>query len=100
MQSESGGLTYKLISSYHPPSGLQGFKLFFRLRWEPFEAQFSSIEASFLNRTIVVVRLANVDYQNRALEDQNRVLKLLEDQKRVLGFLEHQKKEGKYSVLL
>ena len=60
----------------------QGFKLFFKHTWEPFEAQFGSIEAHFSNHTIAVVRLANVDYQNRALEYQTQVLRLLEDQKR------------------
>ena len=61
----------------------QGFKLFLRLTWEPFEAQFGAIEASFSNHTIAVVRLANIDYQNRALEYQSRVL-------------EYQEREGEY----
>ena len=65
--SESAGLpplTYSTLD-------LQGFKLYFKLIWEPFESQFGSIEARFANHTIAVVRLANVDYQNRALEYQS-----------------------------
>ena len=86
----------------HSTLGLQGFKLFFRLTWEPFEAQFGSIEAKFANHTIAVVRLANVEHQNRALEYQNQAL---EYQNQVLGYqnqalvyqnqvLEHQRREG------
>ena len=67
----------------------------FRLTWEPFESQFRSIEARFSNHTIAVVRLANVDYQNRALEHQNQALEYhnqaLEYQNKVL---EYQKREG------
>ena len=58
----------------------QGFKLFFRLTWVPFEAQFGSIEARFSNHAIAVIRLANADYQNRVLE-----------------LLEYQKRRGEYS---
>ena len=43
---------------------LQGFKLFFRLTWEPFEAQFGSIESRFLNNTSIIVRLANAELQS------------------------------------
>ena len=50
----------------------RGFKLFFRLSWEPFEAQFSPIEARFSNHAVTVVRLANVDFQVRVLEHQNQ----------------------------
>ena len=50
----------------------QEFKVFFRLTWEPFEAQFGSIEARFSNHTIAVVRLASVYYQDRVLEYQIR----------------------------
>ena len=46
--------------------------LFFKLIWEPFEAQFSSIEAHFSDHTISVMRLAIVDYQTRALDFQRR----------------------------
>ena len=61
---------------------LDSFKFFFKLIWEPFEAQFGDIEACFSNHTIAAVRLANVDYQKRALEYQNQVVELLEEQKR------------------
>ena len=61
-----------MTPSHHSIIGLQGFKLFFRIAWEPFEAQFGSIEARFLNHTIAVVRLATIDFQNRTLEHQKR----------------------------
>ena len=50
---------------------VQGFKLFFRVTWEPFVAQFSSIEARFSNHTTTVARLASADFQHRALEYQS-----------------------------
>ena len=84
--------------------GLEAFNLFFRLTWEPFEAQFGSIEASFSNHTIAVVRLANVDHQNQALEYQNQAMEyhsqVVEYQNQALEYqkelLEHQKREGEY----
>ena len=76
---------------------IQGFKLFFRLTWEPFEAQFGSIESRFSTHTIAVVRLANVDYQNRALEYQSQAV---EYQNQVLGLLEYQKQQGEYFVTI
>ena len=79
-------LTCELTSTYLFYLDVQGFKLFFRLTWEPFEAQFGPIEARFSIHTITVVRLANVDHQNRALEYQSQVLELLE----------HQKRQGEY----
>ena len=39
---------------------LQGFKLFLRVTWEPFEEQFKSIESHFLNNAGVIVRLVIV----------------------------------------
>ena len=78
------------------------FKLFLRLTWEPFAAQFCSIEARFSSHTIAIVRLANIDYQNRVLEHQYQALEyhtqLLENQNRALEcqnqLLEYQKREG------
>ena len=81
-----------LTSLTHPTLGLQGFKLFFKLTWEPFETQFSFIEASFLHHATAVRCLANINYQHRAQEDQNQILRYLEDQNRALGSLEDQKR--------
>ena len=39
----------------------QGFKLFLRVAWEPFEAQFQSIETRFIHHTNIVVRLAGAE---------------------------------------
>jgi len=55
------GSTYPAASSI--TSGyldLQGFKLFLKLAWEPFEQKFKPIEDQFLHHTLVVVRWANV----------------------------------------
>ena len=41
----------------------QGFKQFLRATWEPFEAQFQSIETSFIHHTTIVVRLAGAEQQ-------------------------------------
>ena len=41
----------------------QGFRLFFKVAWEPFEEQFQSIETSFIDHTNIIVRLANVEHQ-------------------------------------
>ena len=60
---------------------VQGFKHFFKLTWEPFEAQFGPIEARFSDHSIVVVRLASIDYQTR-----------------VLGLLEDSKRRGEYII--
>ena len=51
---------------------VKGFKLFFNQIWEPFEAQFDSIETSFSNHALTIVHLANIDYQNRTLEYQKK----------------------------
>ena len=59
---------------------VQGFKLFFKLTWEPFEAQFSSIEARFSDHAITIVRLASVDFQVRVLEHQNQAVDLYQRQ--------------------
>ena len=42
----------------------QGFKQFLRVAWEPFEAQFQSIEARFIHHTTIVVRLAGAEHHN------------------------------------
>ena len=39
---------------------LQGFKLFLKLTWEPFEEQFKSIETRFLNNAEIIIRLVIV----------------------------------------
>ena len=65
-------LGYKRTLSHYFTLGVQGFKLFFRFTWQPFEEAFDTIEARFLNHTLAVVRLANVDYQSRTLEYQRR----------------------------
>ena len=49
----------------------QGFKVFLRLMWEPFEEQFKLIETRFLNNADIVFRLAmihsaNVGHQNHS----------------------------------
>lgn len=72
---------------------MQGYKLFFRQAWEPFEAQFGPIEARFSDHTIAVVRSANIHYQTLALEFQNQSL---EFQNRSL---EHYKGEGELFYL-
>ena len=51
---------------------VQGFKLFSKLAWEPFETQFNSIEENFSNHALTIIRLANIDYQIRTLEYQRR----------------------------
>ena len=42
---------------------MQGFKRFLRVTWDPFEAQFQSIENGFIHHTTVVVRLAGAEHQ-------------------------------------
>lgn len=41
----------------------QGFRLFLKVAWEPFEEQFQSIETSFIEHINIIVRLANVEHQ-------------------------------------
>lgn len=55
-----------------------GFKLFLRLTWDPFEEQFTSIETRFMTNVNVVVRLANVEFQDQIYKS-----------------LDHQRREGK-----
>ena len=55
----------------------QGFKRFLRVTWEPFEAQFQSIETRFKHHTNIVVRLACIEhqihfYQNDAQDKQRQ----------------------------
>ena len=47
----------------------QGFRLFFRVAWEPFEEQFQSIEATFVDHINIIVRLANVEHQILSKEE-------------------------------
>ena len=75
----------------------QGFKLFFKLTWEPFEAQFGSIETCFSNHTIAAVRLANADFQKRTLEYHNQAW---EYQNRVVGLLAEQKRQGEHYEII
>ena len=41
----------------------QGFKLFLRVAWEPFEEEFFKIETRLKAHADVVVNLANVEHQ-------------------------------------
>ena len=56
-----------------------GFKLFLRLTWDPFEEQFTSIETRFMTNVNVVARLANVEFQDQIYKS-----------------LDHQRREGKW----
>lgn len=49
---------------YSPYIDAQGFKLFLRIIWEPFESQFQSIETRFMHHTNIVVRLANAEHHS------------------------------------
>ena len=40
----------------------QGFKRFLRVTWEPFEAEFQSMETRFTHHTNIVVRLAGAEH--------------------------------------
>ena len=42
---------------------MQGFKRFLRVTWEPFEAQFQSIEKRFIHHTNIIIRLAGAEHQ-------------------------------------
>lgn len=55
---------------------MRGFKHFFRITWEPFEARFRSIEAGFIHHVDIVIRLANVE-QQEANEMHRQILKWL-----------------------
>lgn len=50
----------------------QQSQLFFRPTWEPFEAQFKSLEARFSNHTIAFVQMGDVEYHKRVLEYPQR----------------------------
>ena len=54
----------------------QSFKRFFRVAWEPFEAQFRSIETRFIHHTNIVVRLAGAEHQihfyNKETQERQR----------------------------
>ena len=41
----------------------QGFKLFLRVAWEPFEEEFQSMETCIVGHINIVVRLANAEHQ-------------------------------------
>ena len=55
---------------------MQSFKRFLKVIWEPFEAEFESIEAQFIHHITIVIRLADVEHQNqiytREVQDKQR----------------------------
>ena len=53
----NGSLLFTLVEDK------QGFKLFFRVVWEPFEEQFQAVETSFKDHANTIARLANVEHQ-------------------------------------
>ena len=58
-------LTYSTVD-------VKGLRLSLQVIWEPFEAQFGSIETSFETNALTVVQLASIDHQKRTLEYQMR----------------------------
>lgn len=52
-----------IVTYYTGLKDAQGFKLFLRVAWEPFEEQFQPIETRFIDHTKIIVRLANVEHQ-------------------------------------
>ena len=55
---------------------MRRFNYFLRITWQPFEARFRSIEASFIQHVDTVIRLANVE-QQEANEMHPQILKWL-----------------------
>ena len=51
---------------------MQGFKRFLRVTWEPFEAQFQSIEKRFIHHTNIIIRLAGAEHQIHFYKDKQR----------------------------
>lgn len=77
---------YKLTFLTYSTIDVRGFKLSLKVIWEPFEAQFGSIETRFKENALSVVCFGNIDHQKRTLEYQNQTL-------------ERQMREGKNSGL-